>query len=121
MAKIFNSLYSKLSIVLTGLFCLVGVIFVVITLFSTEMYQQEVNQKLNSKIAEHIVQEKLLMRDNRINKKALKEVDQGNVIQMFSSDPGSVKDMEAFCNQTGHSLLSSEQQSGDYVYMVRKN
>ncbi|MHA1597357.1 MAG: sulfurtransferase TusA family protein [Alphaproteobacteria bacterium] len=54
-------------------------------------------------------------------KKALKQVDTGNVIQMFSSDPGSVKDMESFCNQTGHSLLSSEQQSGDYVYMVRKN
>ena len=66
MTRLINSLYSKLSIVLTGLFCLVGIAFVVVTLFSTEMYQQEVNQKLNSKIAEHIVKEKLLMRDSRI-------------------------------------------------------
>lgn len=54
-------------------------------------------------------------------KKALKQVDIGNVIQMFSSDPGSLKDMEAFCRQTGHSLLSGEQQDGDYVFVVRKS
>ena len=107
MAKLFNSLYSKLSIVLTGLFFLVGIAFVVVTLFSTEMYQQEVNQKLNSQIAEHIVKEKLLMRDNRINKKALEEVfhmlmvinpsieiylidTEGNILA-FSADPGKVK------------------------------
>ena len=107
MAKLFNSLYSKLAIVLTGLFCLVGVAFVVVTLFSTEMYQQEVNQKLNSQIAEHIVKEKLLMRDNRINRKALEEVfhmlmvinpsieiyliDTEGKILAFSADPGKVK------------------------------
>jgi len=54
-------------------------------------------------------------------KRALKQVDTGNVIRMFSSDPGSLKDMEAFCNQTGHSLLSGEQQGGDYVFVVRKS
>ena len=107
MAKLFNSLYSKLSIVLTGLFCLVGIAFVVVTLFSTEMYQQEVNQKLNSQIAEHIVKEKLLIRDNRIDKKALEEVfhmlmvinpsieiyliDTEGKILAFSADPGKVK------------------------------
>jgi signal transduction histidine kinase len=107
MAKLFNSLYSKLALVLTGLFCLVGVAFVVVTLFSTEMYQQEVNQKLNSQIADHIVKEKLLMRDNRINKKALEEVfhmlmvinpsieiylidKEGNILA-FSASPGKVK------------------------------
>jgi signal transduction histidine kinase len=70
----FRSLYSKLAAALAGLFCLVGLLFVVVTIFSTEMYQQEVSQRLNSKLAEHIVAGKLLMQDNRVNQEALKEV-----------------------------------------------
>ena len=57
----FRSLYSKLAVGLAGLFFLVGLSFVGVTVFSTEMYQQEVNQKLNSTLAEQIVAEKLLM------------------------------------------------------------
>ena len=70
----FKSLYSKLAAVLTGLFFLVGLSFVAVTIFSTEMYQQEVNQKLNSRLAQQIVAEKLLMKDNRVNEKALEEI-----------------------------------------------
>lgn len=70
----FRSLYSKLAAVLTGLFCLVGVSFIVVTMFSTKMYQQEVNQRLNNKLAEHIVTEKLQVESNSFNREALKEV-----------------------------------------------
>ena len=63
----FRSLYSKLAAVLTGLFGLVGLAIIVVTLFSTDMYQQEVNQRLNRELAEHVVAENLLMQDNRIN------------------------------------------------------
>jgi two-component system OmpR family sensor kinase len=70
----FNSLYSKLAAVLAGLFFIVGLSFVAVTVFSTEMYQQEVNQKLNSKLAEQIVAEKLLMKDNRVDHRALEEI-----------------------------------------------
>jgi signal transduction histidine kinase len=103
----FRSLYSKLAAVLTGLFCLVGLSFVVVTMFATEMYQQEVNQKLNSGLAEHIVNEKLLMQDKHINEVALKELfhmlmvinpsievyllDPQGTILAFSADPGKVK------------------------------
>lgn len=69
-----RSLYSKLAIVLLGLFCVTGIFFVVLTVFSTEMYQSEINQKLNLKLAENIVAEKLLIRNNRINETALKEI-----------------------------------------------
>jgi signal transduction histidine kinase len=103
----FRSLYSKLAAVLTGLFCLVGISFVVVTIFSTEMYQQEVNQKLNSGLAEHIVKERLLMKDKRINEEVLGEVfhmlmvinpsieiylldPEGNILA-FSAPPGKVK------------------------------
>ena len=63
----FKSLYSKLAAVLTGLFCLVGLAIIVVTIFSTDMYQQEVNQRLNNKLADHIVAERLLMQNNRVN------------------------------------------------------
>ena len=70
----FRSLYSKLAAVLTGLFFLVGLAIILVTLFSTDMYQQEVNQRLNSQLADHIVAEKLLMQGNRVNQKALKDI-----------------------------------------------
>jgi signal transduction histidine kinase len=70
----FKSLYSKLAAVLTGLFCLVGISFLAVTMFSTEMYQQEVNQRLNLRLAEHIVSEKLLIKENRVNREALAEI-----------------------------------------------
>ena len=59
---------------LAVLFFVVGLSFVGVTIFSTEMYQQEVNQKLNSKLAEQIVAEKLLMKNNRVNQEALEEI-----------------------------------------------
>ena len=70
----FKSLYSKLAAVLTGLFCLVGLAIIVVTIFSTDMYQQEVNQRLNNKLADHIVAERLLMQDNRVNQEALQDI-----------------------------------------------
>jgi signal transduction histidine kinase len=70
----FRSLYSKLAAVLTGLFCLAGLAIIVVTMFSADMYQQEVNQRLNSKLADHIVAERLLMRENRVNQEALEDI-----------------------------------------------
>jgi two-component system OmpR family sensor kinase len=69
-----KSLYSKLVIVLFGLFFIIGIFFIILTVFSTELYQSEINQKLNLKLAENIVAEKLLIQDNRINEVALKEI-----------------------------------------------
>ena len=69
-----KTLYSKLAIVLFGLFFITGIFFIILTVFSTELYQSEINQKLNLKLAENIVAEKLLIKDNRINEVALKEI-----------------------------------------------
>lgn len=69
----FRSLYSKLALVLTGLFLLVGLAIIGVTLFSTDMYQQEVNQRLNRQLAEQIVAAKLLIQENRVNQQALKK------------------------------------------------
>ena len=52
----FKSLYSKIAVGLAMLFVVVGLLFVGITVFSTDMYQQEVNQKLNTNLARQIVE-----------------------------------------------------------------
>ncbi len=70
----FNSLYSKIAAGLAGLFFIVGLMFIGVTVFSTDMYQQEVNQKLNTDLARQIVNERLLMADGRVNQDALKDI-----------------------------------------------
>ena len=39
---------------------------------------------------------------------------------MLSSDPGSVKDIESFCLQTGNELLESAASSGEFTFLIRK-
>ncbi|HFC05557.1 MAG TPA: sulfurtransferase TusA family protein [Rhizobiales bacterium] len=54
-------------------------------------------------------------------KKELKAMETGSILKMVSSDAGSLKDIEAFCSQTGHGLLSSEQDGSSYIFHIRKN
>ena len=70
----FKSLYSKIAAGLAVLFLLTGLIFISVTVFSTDMYQQEVNQKLNDSLADQIVKEWLLMEQGKVNTHALKEI-----------------------------------------------
>ncbi|HEX6634601.1 MAG TPA: sulfurtransferase TusA family protein [Usitatibacter sp.] len=53
-------------------------------------------------------------------RKALNEMSSGQVLRIVATDPGSVKDFEAFAKQTGNALL--EQSSGDkeYTFLMRK-
>ena len=67
-----RTLYARLGIVLLILFCLVGVLLFTIVRFSTELYQQEVTQKLNRDLAAHAIAEKPLLKDKRVNQEALK-------------------------------------------------
>jgi len=53
-------------------------------------------------------------------KKAINELSTGGVLKIFASDPGSVKDMEAFCRETGNDLIQSLQEGGIFTYLVRK-
>ena len=69
-----KSLYSKLALALLGLFCLLGISMVILTQFASDMYQQEVIQKLNRNLAKQIVVQKILMTDHQINQKGLKEI-----------------------------------------------
>jgi tRNA 2-thiouridine synthesizing protein A len=53
-------------------------------------------------------------------KKALNDLASGQVLKIVATDPGSVKDMQAFSNQTGHPLLSSTEEDKAFVFFLRK-
>lgn len=53
-------------------------------------------------------------------KKAVNELTSGQLLRIRATDPGSVKDFQSFCRQTGNELVSSEQDGGEYVFQIRK-
>ena len=53
-------------------------------------------------------------------KKTLNELTSGQVLKVISTDPGSVKDMQAFASQTGNPLLSSAEENKDYIFFLQK-
>lgn len=53
-------------------------------------------------------------------KKSLAAMQSGEVLRVVSTDCGSVKDMQAFANQTGNQLVSQEEQNGEYVFFMKK-
>ena len=53
-------------------------------------------------------------------KKALKELASGDVLRIIATDPGSVKDFEAFAKQTGNELLESKEAGGKYEFLIKK-
>jgi len=53
-------------------------------------------------------------------KKSLSELAAGQVLKVSATDPGSVKDMQAFAKQTGNELVSTAEVGGEYVFMLRK-
>jgi tRNA 2-thiouridine synthesizing protein A len=53
-------------------------------------------------------------------KKALSGMDSGKTLRVVATDPGSVKDFEAFSKQTGNELLQSGEESGKFVFLLKK-
>jgi len=53
-------------------------------------------------------------------KKAIKDVPTGGTLTVEATDPGAVKDFEAFCQATGHELLSSTAAQGVLTFVIRK-
>lgn len=54
-------------------------------------------------------------------KKMLKTVPAGEILKIRSTDPGSVADFAAFCNQTGNELVSSGSQGDIYLFEIKKS
>ena len=53
-------------------------------------------------------------------KKALTGMASGQVLQVRATDPGSVRDFEAFARQTGNELISSMTQGEQFVFRMRR-
>lgn len=53
-------------------------------------------------------------------KKELAKMDSGKVLHVIATDPGAVKDFEAFAKQTGNELLLSEERDGKFFFQLKK-
>lgn len=53
-------------------------------------------------------------------RKALNDMSTGQVLRIVATDPGSVKDLQAFAKQTGNELLSSAEADKEFVFYMRK-
>ncbi len=53
-------------------------------------------------------------------KKALSDMSTGQVLKIVATDPGAVRDFQAFCKQTGNALLSSETADNEFVFFMQK-
>ena len=53
-------------------------------------------------------------------KKALTDMASGQVLTIVATDPGSVKDFQAFSKQTGHPLLASDAAEKVFSFYLKK-
>jgi tRNA 2-thiouridine synthesizing protein A len=53
-------------------------------------------------------------------KKALAGLQSGQVLRIVATDPGSVKDFEAFARQTGNELMESGEEAGKFLFLLKK-
>ena len=53
-------------------------------------------------------------------KKALSEMDSGQVLRVLATDPGAVKDFEAFAKQTGNQLLSNAETNQVFEFYFKR-
>ncbi len=54
-------------------------------------------------------------------KKSINQLNEGQVLRIVATDPGSAKDFESFCKQTGNELISSTLEAGEYHFHIRKH
>ena len=54
-------------------------------------------------------------------KKELGKLESGKILHIIATDPGSVKDFEAFSKQTGNELLESKEEGGKFHFLIKKS
>ena len=53
-------------------------------------------------------------------KKALTDLESGKVLRVIATDPGSKRDFEAFARQTGHELMSTQEDGKKWVFLLKR-
>ncbi|MEI8159278.1 MAG: sulfurtransferase TusA family protein [Burkholderiales bacterium] len=53
-------------------------------------------------------------------KKALAEMVTGQTLKVVATDPGSMRDFQAFAKQTGNELVAQENVGEEYIHVLRR-
>jgi len=53
-------------------------------------------------------------------KKALAELQAGDLLKVLSTDPGSMRDFQAFARQTGHELMEQQTVGDEFIHYLRR-
>jgi tRNA 2-thiouridine synthesizing protein A len=53
-------------------------------------------------------------------KKSLADMTTGQILKVIATDCGAVKDMQAFADQTGNTLVSTAEENGEYIFFMKK-
>jgi tRNA 2-thiouridine synthesizing protein A len=53
-------------------------------------------------------------------KKALSDMNSGDVLRVIATDPGSVRDFQAFARQSGNELVEQLTSGADYLHLLRR-
>ena len=53
-------------------------------------------------------------------KKALADMRSGEVLKVLATDPGSMRDFQAFARQTGNELVEQSTENDEFVHFLRR-
>ena len=53
-------------------------------------------------------------------KKALADMSSGQVLKVIATDPGSMRDFQAFARQTGNELLDQQTHGAEFIHFLRR-
>ena len=53
-------------------------------------------------------------------KKALSDMQSGQLLQVVSTDAGSMRDFQAFAKQTGNELVEQKEQGEEFIHVLRR-
>jgi len=53
-------------------------------------------------------------------RKAMKDLPTGGTLRVLATDPGAIKDFEAFCKTTGYRLLATSQDGDILIFDIQK-
>jgi TusA-related sulfurtransferase len=53
-------------------------------------------------------------------KKALSDMESGEILKVISTDPGSTRDFQAFARQTGNELVGQSTEQADFIHLLRR-
>jgi tRNA 2-thiouridine synthesizing protein A len=53
-------------------------------------------------------------------KKALSDMNSGQLLKVVATDPGSVRDFQAFARQTGNELVEQTESGAEFIHVLRR-